>query len=172
MQMNLFPEDEEARKRSLVYGTPEFRAKYSQALKSTHWRKLGLEVANRAGKRCEAVHRGERCPNTPKKLQVHHLHYRTLGNETLADVIGLCAGCHEIADRRRERENQDAYEAAGEAARLDNWKASFFKTKYGEDADEHIMADPEGTDREFENWREKKEREREEMGEAYYRDDY
>lgn len=169
MQLDLFPEDQEAQKRSLTFGTPEFQARYGKALQSPHWRRLGVKVRQRAGNRCEAIHRGDRCPNIPRKLHVHHLHYRSLGQEALTDVVGLCPSCHDTADLRRKQENEQAYEDAGDAARMENWKASYFRTKYGEDAFDHIMADPDGTEREFENWRERKEREREENGEAYYR---
>jgi len=34
-------------------------------------------------------------------LDVHHLHYRTLGRERPEDVLVLCRRCHEEADRER-----------------------------------------------------------------------
>lgn len=32
-------------------------------------------------------------------LEVHHVHYRTLGNESPRDLVVLCAGCHARAHR-------------------------------------------------------------------------
>ena len=36
------------------------------------------------------------------ELELHHLHYGSLGAETQNDVVALCRDCHPIADKRRQ----------------------------------------------------------------------
>lgn len=62
------------------------KKKYKDYLNSTAWkklRKLKLEQCNCC----------EKC-GSDFKLQVHHKHYRTFGNEDLGDLEVLCIGCH------------------------------------------------------------------------------
>lgn len=40
--------------------------------------------------------RGQCADCRDSATEVHHLHYRTLGNETLLDVLPLCSACHEL----------------------------------------------------------------------------
>lgn len=65
----------------------EREARYLAHLKSPYWDSLRRDVVARANGMCEMC--GER-----RLTQVHHLHYDTLGHETLNDVEGLCARCH------------------------------------------------------------------------------
>ena len=60
---------------------------YLAHLQSPYWAELRRDVLARAEGRCEM------CREKPI-TQVHHLHYRTLGHETLNDVLGLCSRCH------------------------------------------------------------------------------
>lgn len=48
---------------------------------------------------------GERCSLCGKKknLQVHHIHYRTLGKEDVRDLTILCGGCHSSFEKRKKR---------------------------------------------------------------------
>jgi hypothetical protein len=63
--------------------------KYEDYLKSKHWKSFRKQVIKESGDQCEmcliVLHRG---------LQVHHLHYLTLGNESRGDVKVLCRTCH------------------------------------------------------------------------------
>jgi 5-methylcytosine-specific restriction endonuclease McrA len=62
---------------------------YQRALASDHWRELRRRVLADRGYACE------RCGMTLALLDVHHLHYRTLGDEGLDDVELLCRACHD-----------------------------------------------------------------------------
>lgn len=42
------------------------------------------------------------CCSSLGVLQVHHLHYHTLGWEDIDDVVVLCRDCHAVADRIRQ----------------------------------------------------------------------
>ncbi|MEI8165505.1 MAG: hypothetical protein WCG26_03965 [Chloroflexales bacterium] len=77
------------------------RAAYEAHLRSDAWAELRRRALARATGRCEWVTRtGNRCTCT-KRLEVHHLHYRSFGHEALTDVQVLCQRHHAIADRRR-----------------------------------------------------------------------
>ena len=61
-------------------------------LRSEYWRLLKLNKLVHQGNYCG------KCGKLSKQLDLHHLHYRTLGYETLDDVILLCSGpngCHQ-----------------------------------------------------------------------------
>jgi hypothetical protein len=86
-----------------------WQTQYKAALDSPRWQQLRRLALQRAGNRCE----GERdlCPERPDRsrivrcgkevaLQMHHLHYGTLGRETLSDVRMLCDDCHKLATDR------------------------------------------------------------------------
>ncbi len=71
---------------------------YLDYLKSDKWqriRKLKLKL-----EKYRCAHK--RRKNCQGYLQVHHLHYRNLGNERLADLMVLCKLHHGIADRQRK----------------------------------------------------------------------
>jgi len=56
-------------------------------LKSLHWRHLRVKILKRAESQCE------RCHNAPA-TEVHHMTYKRLGYEWLADLVALCHACH------------------------------------------------------------------------------
>lgn len=107
--------------------------RHAEVLMSDRWKQLRAEVLKSQDGKC-------RCCDERKGLQMHHLHYRTLGDETARDVEILCAKHHAAADRYRE------YESA-----FDTWHTK----KYGEDAE---VLDYQ--QQEFGEWLERK---------AYYR---
>ncbi len=94
----------------------DMRPNYSDYIKSDEWKERRVAALTRAHVRCEFCGReGGRFKNRRSDLdskdrryrvedsnglEVHHLHYRTLGDEQPADLIVLCtgdAGCHEQA---------------------------------------------------------------------------
>ena len=76
------------------YRSREGKERYQRYLNSSHWRKTRLRALEHAGWRCEGeITEGMRCTAT-EYLQVHHLHYQTLGRESLKDLECLCAACH------------------------------------------------------------------------------
>ncbi len=68
---------------------------------SPAWRRVRMARLEYAGHRCEwrGLFSGRCRVSVP--LQCHHRHYRTLGAESLEDVIILCLVHHKIADARR-----------------------------------------------------------------------
>ena len=60
---------------------------YARYIRSKAWQEKRREALSHYGHRCA------RCGRTAD-LQVHHLHYRTLGNEKMADLVVCCRGCH------------------------------------------------------------------------------
>jgi hypothetical protein len=97
---------------------PWHTEEYIAYLDSPEWAATRTAALERAGHRCEfavtwwdtAQENGEtvwtkehrsQCPATTG-LEVHHRHYRTLGNEAWGDLVVLCHEHHENADRRRQ----------------------------------------------------------------------
>jgi 5-methylcytosine-specific restriction endonuclease McrA len=62
---------------------------YQKHLTSDYWRHIRRQALQRAGYHCER----RPCGNS-LGLQVHHLHYGSLGREALEDVQVLCDACH------------------------------------------------------------------------------
>jgi len=60
-------------------------------IRSWQWRQTRLVAMAAAGNRCEKCGADYWLGN---RLEVHHLHYRTLGNEQPGDIIVLCGPCH------------------------------------------------------------------------------
>ena len=61
---------------------------YSEYLKTQHWKSIRKYKYKAADYHCQKC----RCVN--KKLHVHHLTYESRGNESMNDLIVLCADCH------------------------------------------------------------------------------
>ena len=68
---------------------------YVDTLRSPRWRALRAHVIEQQDGLCEDC--GEMA-----ELELHHLHYGSLGAETQNDVVALCRDCHPIADKRRQ----------------------------------------------------------------------
>lgn len=62
--------------------------RYTDNLASPGWKARRDHMLDIANNRCEW------CSGTNVELQVHHLHYRTLGKEDPTDLIVLCDDCH------------------------------------------------------------------------------
>lgn len=88
---------------------PRFSEDYLRHLASPEWKAFRIAAIEACGRRCQ------RCA-TPKpyavrprsaedSLQVHHLHYETLGHERTEDVLVLCPACHDLADATRKAGN-------------------------------------------------------------------
>lgn len=76
-------------------GRNDFPDRYEQRISNAEWKTLKRKVAEQRGDRCE------RCGGEGVSLELHHVHYRTLGNEKPEDVELLCRECHAKADERR-----------------------------------------------------------------------
>jgi 5-methylcytosine-specific restriction endonuclease McrA len=62
-------------------------SKYAAYLITPHWKQFRMAVLVLSGGQCC------RCGDVAD--HVHHLHYKTVGREALADVEPLCERCHE-----------------------------------------------------------------------------
>jgi hypothetical protein len=145
--------DREKERRSRIYGTPEFWFAYAQYIRSPAWRKLCEFVKNRARNQCERSQPSFFCNG---RLSVHHLTYDRFMQENLSDLQLLCDAHHEIADRERERQMRDAYEAAGEAAMDAAGMNTYFTKKYGSDWAERFGNHIESFYEEWEDWKHRK----------------
>ncbi len=100
----------------------EWRSRWRTVLASGPWKKLRLEVIRAQKWRCA------RCDAfggaTKPTLELHHLHYDTLGRETVADVVALCKVCHSNADDERAAQGRSRSAASLWSARLEGFAAS------------------------------------------------
>jgi len=122
----------------------EWRQQYREYLRSPEWQRKRQAAFAHYGRECQWC--GDK-----KRLQVHHLHYRTLGSESPEDLEILCPGCHADADIRRARESEARSAAALYEAQLDGWASE----KYGEEWEDHC--DVDSVECEFLEWLERQE---------------
>lgn len=105
---------------------------YTEHINSPEWADIRRDKLAESGYRCE------RC-GAAGYLEVHHLTYDNLGNESPDDLEVLCKPCHDDADEERRW-----------TARVNAWAAK----RYGDDWDfDHDSADVE---QEFEDWLERR----------------
>jgi hypothetical protein len=69
---------------------------YRRYLQSAHWKEIKTKALTAAGGRCQ------KCGKKHHKLNVHHVHYLTLGKERLEDLLVLCPKCHAKEHGRRK----------------------------------------------------------------------
>lgn len=77
-----------------------FRSKkpinYREYIKSKEWKLKADAAKRRAGYRCQVC-------NSAKRLQAHHRHYLTLGNERPEDITVLCNDCHRLFSKQGKK---------------------------------------------------------------------
>lgn len=71
------------------------KAEYSKYLCSREWALKKEAVKKRSNGICE------RCKYFEAE-QVHHLTYERIGNESLADLLHICPGCHEFLSAKSD----------------------------------------------------------------------
>jgi hypothetical protein len=81
------------RVRALKYGG---HLTYEVYLRSRSWRTFRTNMLALVNGRCEHCDASE-STSALLVLDVHHVHYDTLGAELSTDVVVLCRPCHEIA---------------------------------------------------------------------------
>jgi 5-methylcytosine-specific restriction endonuclease McrA len=101
--------------RSTFFG--KHTAEYEKYLRSSRWKKFRLEIMEYRAFRCQDC----LVMGSKYTLQVHHLHYDTLGKEMPDDVLVLCYSCHKKADDERKEEAREELEDRLYEARLDGW---------------------------------------------------
>lgn len=62
---------------------------YRHYLKSLHWQGTRLLMANAPKSKCAFC-------GSSKSINIHHLHYKTVGNESSKDLRRLCRECHTL----------------------------------------------------------------------------
>ena len=114
--------------------------KYREVINSAAWKLRRQRMFAEAGG-CE------RCFLITEKLELHHKHYETLGDERDEDHEVLCEACHKEADRKREVSvRRDRY-----FAQVNGWATKV----YGEDWESWKCF--EDVSEQFEQWLERKE---------------
>lgn len=73
---------------------PALKTEYRAYLASPQWAQRRREVLGRAGGLCEIC--------AQPATQVHHLHYRNIGNEQRGDLMAVCRECHELIHARSD----------------------------------------------------------------------
>lgn len=120
---------------------------YERALKSDHWKQLRQDALDDTGFMCEEC----KAPNSDTlRLQLHHLHYKTLGKETLGDVAILCPPCHQYADRLRQEEQALAAEVMHKRSRVNGWA----KNRWGDNWQKFV--NPVFAESAWQNWIDKR----------------
>jgi hypothetical protein len=85
----------------LIKRGTDFPDRYQERISSTAWKNLRAELIELRGSRCE------RCKEETASLDLHHIHYRSLGDEQPEDVELLCRECHTKANNaRRPKRNE------------------------------------------------------------------
>lgn len=79
----------------------EKRNRYEQHISSPEWKETRKKILERDKNECRT------CPSK-ERLEVHHRHYKNLGNEDLDDLTCLCHTCHEAITTRIRRERYGA----------------------------------------------------------------
>jgi 5-methylcytosine-specific restriction endonuclease McrA len=86
---------EEALEQERELASSLFRREHEANRHTARYQKLRAEALAAADNRCV------RC-GSPRRLELHHKHYDTLGVESLRDVVILCHRCHQAeTDRQR-----------------------------------------------------------------------
>lgn len=70
----------------------KFTGDYREYLESPHWLTVKAQKISASNQLCDAC-------RTDKRLEVHHLHYGSIGKEQLSDLMLLCRDCHHFAHR-------------------------------------------------------------------------
>ena len=65
--------------------------KYDDYLQSTHWLDIRKAMLRKHGNTCQKCKR----KYLEHHLNIHHLHYSSIGEERLSDLLLLCRECHE-----------------------------------------------------------------------------
>jgi hypothetical protein len=76
-------------------GRNDFPDRYADRISSAQWKRQKRQVIEQRGNRCE------RCRQESAPLELHHVHYRSMGSEQPEDVELLCRECHSKADEAR-----------------------------------------------------------------------
>lgn len=70
---------------------------YKAYIQSNAWKVFRASVIAAADERCQ------RCGDYADRLEIHHLHYDTIGQENLSDVLVVCPPCHAVVDPQRTK---------------------------------------------------------------------
>ena len=81
------------------------RHDYNFHIASAEWQRFKCEVIKQRGNRCE------RCGQVSASLELHHLHYHSLGNEQPEDVELLCPNAIRAPTKREQQRAAQARRA-------------------------------------------------------------
>lgn len=83
--------------------TNEVSNDYQEYLKTRHWQIVKYEYRKHHKYQCVM------CLEKDVRLELHHLHYETLGREKDEDLTYLCYKCHNIISKRLEDKKKTNY---------------------------------------------------------------
>lgn len=135
------------------------RAKYNVHISSPEWKKKREKMVQSTYHNDSEKYdlsRGhfycERCGwNFHKhELEVHHLHYNSLGRESSQDLAVVCSLCHHELDKIRAEKGKAASQEAYDNAAFEGWALKVYGEYWWERWDLEYLYE------EFEEWREKK----------------
>lgn len=86
----IFKEEIHAKRQQWEEEFPERHAKYVDYLKTPDWKAKRELVIDRENGLCQG------CRSSPIS-EIHHATYKTLGNELIFQLVGLCSTCHRRA---------------------------------------------------------------------------
>lgn len=89
----------------------ERAAKYQAYLESEAWQRKRAEVLSIWRHRCAIC-------NSEENLHVHHRTYYRVFNESITDLIPLCADCHELFHKRIRTEGDGGMKTAYEIGKM------------------------------------------------------
>jgi len=125
------------------------RKAYEDYLKSDKWKDFRKRILKlNYGKKHKYKNHCEMCgwDFADFELEIHHLSYENLFNESVHDVQVLCKSCHKKADQFRGKQTEKRVEKKREDRAFETWA----KKVYGEDCfaymDEQELWD------EFQEW--------------------
>jgi 5-methylcytosine-specific restriction endonuclease McrA len=95
---------ERAKGYHIFRGRNDFPDRYNQRVSSAQWKTLKRKVIEQRGNQCQ------RCGRANASLELHHVHYRSLGGEQPEDVELLCRECHTRADEARAAKGRPTYD--------------------------------------------------------------
>lgn len=80
----------------LEIAEPTSEEEYQAYINSPKWKRIRAQKLEEAGYHCQKCDLSK----FSVALEVHHLHYDTLGHEGMEDLKVLCPTCHEAAQQQ------------------------------------------------------------------------
>ena len=116
------------------------KEEYGEYLKSGAWSNTRNKCLSKNGHRCFICG----CTSLLRRLDVHHLHYRTVGREGMGDILPLCEWNHKIVHEQADGYDLPVVERLKSECLETHWKDPLptgpakFQSKFYENSAELI----------------------------------